>query len=328
MHIPFLRTSSNFALLALSLSLFASPGRALAAPSGDASAAANAYEQGQRAELGRDHLRAAEMFELADSLVASPEALRAAIKNYEMAGRPDRAASLAWALGRRYNDSESRDLSASMLEGLTQKLLTVEIDCDTPCTISSEGKALSHVPSIEHKVFLQPGRHELEIVFGKELIQREEVEGEADQVTSVSAERPPEPEQPDPDDPATMPADRVDAVDTKPRRARLSPAWFIVGAVATAGAGGALIWSGNDVVGINDEYEADPTRDRLNNGQDAERRTNALIGVTAGLGVVTVVLATLTDWGRWSNKGQAARGPVLQPVVWTHQPGGGLGGRF
>ncbi len=331
MPIPALRISSSLASLALLVGLAGAPRRGAAAPSGDAAAAANAYEQGQRAELSRDHLRAAEMFELADSILPSPEALRAAIKNYQMAGRNDRAASLAWALGRRYDDTKSQELSEQMLDELTDKLLTVDVECSTPCTVSSEGRALSHVPSTEHKVFLPPGSHDLDVVFGKDLVRREQVEGSASDVTTLSVERPPEEPEPEPE-PAKSEgvSASVDGpqTDVAPRRARLSPAWFIVSAAATAGVGGALVWSGMDVNAINGRYEADPTRARLNNGQDAERRTNALIGATAGLAVVTVVLAAVTDWGRWRRNDRQANSPTVRPIVWMGRPGAGFGGRF
>ena len=294
-----------------------------AAPSGDAAAAANAYQEAQKAELSRDHLRAAEMFELADSILPSPEALRAAIRNYETAGRKDLAASLAWTLRQRYDDEKSRGLAEEMLEEYEAELLSIDVQCETPCTVSSEGRSVSHVPATQHRVFLAAGEHDLAFVFGKELERRETVAGDAGDRFEVDVERPPDPE--------PEPVENVGAVESEPppgaQRRRLSPTWFVVGAVATAGLGGAAAWSGSDVLAINERYEDDPTQVRLDNGQSAELRTNVLIGATAAVGVTTIVLAVFTDWGRWKNSNRSARAS-LSPWVGLQTRSVGVGGRF
>jgi len=298
----------------------------MAAPSGDAAAAANAYEQGQRAELARDHRRAAEMFELADSMVPSAEALRAALRNYEMAGATERAATLAWNLRQRYDDAESQELSASVLDGAIPKLLSVRVACSTPCTVSDQGRALAHVPATTHRIFLEPGEHDLEFVFGKDLSVLEHVEGEAGDDERLEIERPPDPEPVGPTEGDTSPTEEPGS-----KRARLSPAWFVIGAAATVGLGATLAWSGTDVLSINRRYVADPTQDSLDEGQDAELRTNVLIGVTSAVAAGTIVLAVFTDWKRWKkNDGRNARRSRVSPWVNLNVDGSavGVGGRF
>ena len=71
-----------------------------------------------------------------------------------------------------------------------------------------------------------------------------------------------------------------------------------VGAGLTVGVAGALLWSGLDTLSARDAYAAAPTQAGYNDGTSRELRTNALIGVTAVLGVATAVgAAFFTEWG-------------------------------
>jgi len=94
----------------------------------------------------------------------------------------------------------------------------------------------------------------------------------------------------------------------------------------TVGAGAALIWSGLDALAGVDDYEDDPTQEALEEGQTKERRTNILIGATAGAAAVTLLLAALTDWGG----GDEGREPAVSARA-TVLPSGGAAiveGRF
>src|SRR5688572_12759748 len=53
----------------------------------DVSGAASAYSRGQQADLTGDHATAAELYELANSLAPSPEALRSALRARRNAGQ-------------------------------------------------------------------------------------------------------------------------------------------------------------------------------------------------------------------------------------------------
>ena len=61
-------------------------------------------------------------------------------------------------------------------------------------------------------------------------------------------------------------------------------------------------------------------------GRDKERRTNILIGATAGLAVVTVVMAIVTDWGGSDDDERA----TIRPTLAFDREGAqlGLGGSF
>lgn len=93
----------------------------------------------------------------------------------------------------------------------------------------------------------------------------------------------------------------------EPEQGGLNPIVFYSVAGAALASGAVLIWSGIDASSRNDDYESyaadlsntDSARARslYNDVEDAERRTNILIGVTAGLGVAAGALAFFTRWG-------------------------------
>jgi hypothetical protein len=118
-----------------------------------------------------------------------------------------------------------------------------------------------------------------------------------------------------------------------------------VGTVLTAGAGATLIWSGVDTLDGVGPYEADPTPERLADGQSRELRTNVLIGVTGALAITTLVFAIVTDWdgdpapaGESDAPAEAAPSPEVSSVSIAPMPNAsgdgvdgavvGIGGRF
>lgn len=93
--------------------------------------------------------------------------------------------------------------------------------------------------------------------------------------------------------------------ETAPSGGGITPVVFIVGASLTAISAGILIWSGLDTLTANDNYtryaalpSADyaMAEDLYNQADGAQLRTNVLVGITAGLGVASVILAIFTDW--------------------------------
>jgi len=85
----------------------------------------------------------------------------------------------------------------------------------------------------------------------------------------------------------------------------MSPAWFIVGLSATAIAGGFAIGSGVDTANRSSAFSwcrspsppsSNNCAELATNGQAAQLRTNVLIGVTAGLGALTVLTLPFVRW--------------------------------
>ena len=110
--------------------------------------------------------------------------------------------------------------------------------------------------------------------------------------------------------------------DEPPSDWRIHPAPFVVGVIATAALGGTTIWSGIDTL---NNPGPDAVRDACRGqgedcelyqeGQSKELRTNALIGATAGVAAVTIVLAIVTDWDGDDAPGETGR--RSPPPLWV-----------
>ncbi len=278
----------------------------LAPANPDVAAAAEAFTMGQRAELAHDYARAAEFYDLADSIAPAPEALRSAAKNWRLAGRDALAATRASTLLRRYPDSEqSKKTAQAVLNETTPRLTRVEVRCDRPCLLSADDVAVVDERALSHVFFIDPGTHTVVASFSPGVQSSETAQGAAGDTVDLSFTAPEQTEETaDPTATPTTPA----PVSEKPKgRQRLSPVFFAVGAVATAGLGGVTIWSGLNVLSQNDDYEADPTQGRYEAGRRAEIRTNALIAATAVVGAATIAIAVFTRWKRINNDGRTAR---------------------
>ena len=93
---------------------------------------------------------------------------------------------------------------------------------------------------------------------------------------------------------------------------------------ATAVTTGFLIWSGLDTVGQRSTFDANPTQANLDTGKGDETRTNVLLGVTLGLGVLTGITAIfLVDW-----KGHGAERSARSPWIRVGLGGATVGGSF
>ena len=116
----------------------------------------------------------------------------------------------------------------------------------------------------------------------------------------------------------------------QPSSKPFGPAVFITLAALTAVSGGVLIWSGIDTI---NNPGVDAVRNACQNNQpncqtlyqqglDAQTRTNVLIGVTGGLGLLTFVSVFLTQWSH----PQAKEAPKVEATVGFGTVG--LAGRF
>jgi hypothetical protein len=109
----------------------------------DVAKAAKAYRQAQQAELGEEYALASDLYELADQLAPSPEALRGATRMALSAQRWAVAAGLARTLQARYpGDTNSLELASRTLERTRPLLSEVAVDCGgVECTVLLDGKA-------------------------------------------------------------------------------------------------------------------------------------------------------------------------------------------
>jgi hypothetical protein len=248
-------------------------------------AAAEAYDRATSAWLAEQYERAAQLFETAHRLAPSSAALVQATRAHVRAGNDLRAATLALRLLARYPDAPHAERVASeVLDDAEQRFTKVRVTCDG-CTVDLDGTLQAHP-----EFFVAPGTtHRVTASFPSGDRTRQ-VEGDPGEQLLLAFDPPP-----------TAPAVRGGPVSPELGRGqglRVLPRWAGVAALAsTAVLGGVTLWSGVDTLAGVDDYEAMPTRERLDEGQRKERRTNWLIGSTAAAGAVSVVLAAFfTDW--------------------------------
>jgi hypothetical protein len=269
-------------------------------------AAANAYAQAQQAELKGDLDRAAELFELADRIAPTPEALRSATRARLGAGQMALAADDAEALLARYHtDPASRELGEQVLAKARPQLTRYTFECSAACTVVVDQIATAVTPAKTQVVYVVPGPHDVELGFGDDNFQSLELTGGAGEQRTVKVARPAAPSKPAPV--ARSVAPRVDDTERRPLRKKgLSPAYFWTAASLTVVAGGLTLWSGLDLLTARDDFKSNPTRSKFDDGESKDTRTSALIGVTSVLAVSTVTLALFTRFRSEEKRTQAA----------------------
>jgi hypothetical protein len=316
-------------------------------------AAAEAFDKGREAYKAEEYVEAAEQFEKADGSAPSSAALELAIRARDKAGELDRAATLlALALKRHPDDDNLLKLVPDIQKRAAEKLFELSASCDQPCDLTVGGKIMHGAPSTQRTLFVQPGAVTVRAGWSDNRSDSKQIQAEAAGKGEVSFVAPAtaagqdmakEPTEPVAPDASTAPDPTKDQGPEK-KSSGLPPALFFVGAGLTVVAGGITIWSGIDTV--NNPGADAVKRDCAGKGEDCpayqdglskQRRTNVLIGVTAGLGVATVLVGALfTDWsgGKSSAPPQEA-GKSFRPRVaavgpWASHEGGGLlaTGRF
>jgi hypothetical protein len=295
----------------------------------DVAGAANAFSRAQKAELSGDHDTAAELYELADGLAPTPEALRSALRSRKSAGQLGSAAAHAERLLRRYpDDKRSKDLAEATLEESKRKLARVEIQCrPKACGLVVDGAAGSAEVLDVHVVYLEPGKHEVNAAFGPDRAVPKVAVSKAGDRTSLVFDAPvANAGVPRLTDAGGRPAGvgnvsgeaSADRGKSLPRG--LSPWFLVTGAVVTAGLGVATLWSGLDVMHAHDTYQGHETQRAYEDGLTKERRTNVLIGATVVAGAATGAIALFTRWG-----GSTDSARVL-PEARVHVGGGPIPG--
>jgi hypothetical protein len=264
----------------------------------DRDAAATAYDRGTSSFLSHDYPRAAQWFETAYRLAPNPQALLGAIRSHERAGDLLRAATLSLRAQAFHPEDEALARQATtLLTQATPLYLRVDVTCTAPagldaeCTVELDGTVQSHTsffvaPDADHRVVASFETGPAETT----------VRGAAGETQAISLEAPPAPVVVAAAGGGARATDGTDTTPTPGSGGGISPAFFVTGLVLTAAAGGVLIWSGVDALDGVPAYEADPTPERLADGQMRETRTNVMIGVTAGLAVTTLIFAIVTDW--------------------------------
>jgi tetratricopeptide (TPR) repeat protein len=272
-----------------------------AAEAQDTSAAARAFSNGQAAELSGDYGRAAELYELADRISPTKEALRSAARMRKKTGDTALAATHAEALLRRYpGDSKSKKLAEEILKDAQENLGRYQVICTPRCEVEADGFAIGVESRAEHVLFLEPGEHELVAAFPNGTSSSKTVEAEAGEKRQFRFEQS-EGKAPAGGGTSGGSSGAGGRRGGPPRPPQdeggLHPGWFLGATAITLGLGATTVWSGIDTENLADEYQQDRTRALYDEGKDSQLRTNILIGATAAAGVATGLIGIFwTDW--------------------------------
>ncbi|HEY6557280.1 MAG TPA: hypothetical protein VI072_08400 [Polyangiaceae bacterium] len=238
----------------------------------DVSGAASAYSRGQQADLTGDHATAAELYELANTLAPSQEALRSALRARRATGQLGIAAGHAEELLELYPDDEkSAEIAQATLEEAKEKLARYVIHCKPrSCNVVVDDAAVTTAPKIQHSVYLEPGKHQVKGAFGSNQTPAQEATAEAGGESTLSFDAPPEPKRPR----SLAGGGEFDVTGdggTAFRDRGLSPVFVISGAVVTVALAGVAVWSGMDTLSAKDDYN--PERNSPEDFRAGEKST-------------------------------------------------------
>ncbi|MBX3189366.1 MAG: hypothetical protein KF819_20250 [Labilithrix sp.] len=324
------RLRSGVLAIGVSLVVVPAPARADEPPSAERlKSAAEEFDLGRRAFLAKDFDGAAVHFESAFRDAPRAEALRLAIRARREAKQLARAGTLAAIAADRYpNDPATAQLAKDTLAEARRDLHEYDVDCAPECALAADGRVVSQADALKHRIFLDPGAHELGVSFRQGSVARR-VEAKRGGKDALSFEAPPPPP-PVTEPPGTPPAPK-EAVEPARSPKPLGPVVFFAAAGVTVALGAATIVSGVDAKN-NPGVDAvrtqcagkDESCPAYQDGKAAETRTNVLLGATLGVAVVTGVMGLFfTEWSSSTKAGSTAGrvGFGASPV-----PGGAVGG--
>jgi tetratricopeptide (TPR) repeat protein len=256
--------------------------------------AAQRFEEGSTAFDRGDFAHAADVFERAYRLAPNADSLWNAARARQLADELPRAATLyARYLRETPADARDRNVATALLVTLAARLGRIEVHGG-----DIEQLMVDELPSDERVIYVSPGAHVVRALVAGALLQQTPVLRPGDviglvfeapaPVVSAEPERAQQPDRPIPETLATsLPS----------RSGGLSP-WFVAGGgVLTGVAVAATIASGLSTLSARDAFNASPTASNLATGQLMQARTNVLLGISIGLGVMTTATAIwLVEW--------------------------------
>ena len=276
----------------------------------DVNGAATAFSQAQEAMLSGDLARAADLYELADSLAPSAAALRNAARARLAAKHEAMAATLAAELLRRYpSDPEAREVADAILSNLSPRLAQLDVTCSEPCTLTLDARALSGKPTTRHTFFAQPGARSVGASFDGDRRASQQITAQAGQTATLSLDAPPRTAAPEP-----RPTAAATAMPHDDGGHGIGRKWVVLTGVLAVGRGVGAGVEGMATLDQRDQIKAavaandSATAMSLYTGaRSTQLRTNVLIGASAAAGIATIVLAVVTNWSPHQVEINAAR---------------------
>ncbi len=266
-----------------------------------------AYARGTTAFRRGDYASAAREYAAADALAPNPVALQAALDATVLADDPVFGTTL---LDRARGEPRTDALLTTMLTAekkFAHRVGRIRLQCPaSPCLGAIDGAAAVTGEPIVVRV----GSHAVTLEAAGTLVQRVVTVAPDDTIlVAPDAAPPPVPASSSPalrfppaaltPTPAPSPTHAPVPAPSPAHHAGLSPFFFYTALGATAVVGGFAIASGVDTADRHSAFEqhCTPSCGTLSSqGQSAQLRTNVLLGVTAGLGVATLVTALLVRW--------------------------------
>jgi hypothetical protein len=292
---------------ALSLSLLSVTGTALAQSAGEVKSAGAAFDSARAAFRDGHFAEAAEHFEAADSQVPSGKTLLLAMEARQRAGQTDRAATLAALVVARHGaDDEFAAHANEFLVGAKATLFELRVECVPSCELVVGTRLIHGGAQDSRTVYLPAGDHRLQATWDSDRVREEIVSGDAGtSATTTFAAPAPNLSRP----PLGPVAAKLPHMKPAPGESStgLPQSVFWTGAVLTVVAGGASAWSYVDATNnpgvetvkrvCQEEGNDEVCQATLQQGQDADKRTNIILAVAGGLGLTTAVVGLFfTDW--------------------------------
>jgi hypothetical protein len=255
--------------------------------------AAQQFNEGSSAFDRGDFKHAADAFELAYRLAPHVDSLWNAARARQRAGDLPHAATLyARYLREAPADARDRNVATAQLGSLAARLGCIEVHGRDIEQLTVDEQSIE-----ERIVYVSPGAHVVAATVAGALLQQTP-QLAAGAVVSLVFEAPAAVIPPEPRD-APRPDDLTVQARPPPtsRPSSVSP-WLVgAGGVLTGVAVAATIASGLSTLSALDAFNARPTASNLAAGQSMQARTNVLLGVSVGLGVMTTATAIwLVDW--------------------------------
>jgi hypothetical protein len=314
-------------LLAVSLISTAAFGAGEKAPSAERiKSAAAEYDAGRRAFTDGKFEDAATHFENAYHDAPNAQTLRNAIRARKQASQLARAATLAIIAQQSYSDDEpTQQIVKETLAEAGPRLFKLTVTCDTDCGVAADGRVVSIEDAKRFSLFLQPGPHSVVVSWSGDRSKSLDVKAREGQALEQSFVAPPMP----------VAQNNIGGGTTtlteQPSSKPFGPLVFIGLASLTAISGGVLIWSGIDTInnpGADTVRQkcagVGPTCKEYQDGLASQTRTNVLIGVTGGLGLISFITVFLTQWSHPSK--EAREQPKVEATLGFGTVG--LAGRF
>jgi hypothetical protein len=245
--------------------------------------AARAFAEGEKAFATGDYGRAAKLFEEAYAVRPHPSSLANAAKARRLMGDLAGAANHYRRLEEEATTAHDTQEAHTALAEIRTSLGHLILEANADASPSVDGAALR-----SKETFVEPGEHVVEATSGKGSVRRV-VRVAAGETRSVVLTTPLRHADPDSKEKEHAPSAERPAPPLSP--------FVTLGLIgATLVVSGVTVWSGLDTLDQRRAWDASPSNRELDAGLVKQERTNVLIAVSVGLGVLTGVAAIFTDW--------------------------------